>query len=71
MTAEREERLRKLCEALKGLSEGQTEWIKTVIEQFQRPFRCQRFSESDIVDDRIRYPSGFWRRASDASLFLQ
>lgn len=53
MTAAREERLRKLGEALKGLTEGQTEWITTVIEQFRRPFRFERFSESDIVTDCI------------------
>ena len=53
MTEEREERLRKLCEALKGLTDGQTEWLRTVIEQFQRPYRFRKHAESDIITDCI------------------
>lgn len=53
MTAEREERLKRLCDALKGLTDGQTEWLKKVIEQFQRPHQFKRNPYSDIVSDCI------------------
>lgn len=53
VTEEREERLRKLCEALKILTDGQTEWLRTVIKQFQKPYRFSRHSESDIITDCI------------------
>lgn len=53
MTVEREERLRRLCDALKGLTDGQTEWLKKVIEQFQKPFRFERKVNSDVISDCI------------------
>lgn len=53
MTIAREERLQRLCEALKGLTDGQTEWLRTVIEQFQRPYQFSKHTESDIITDCV------------------
>lgn len=53
MTAEREERLKRLCEALKSLTDGQTEWLKKVIEQFQKPHQFKRTQNSDIISECV------------------
>ncbi len=51
MTVEREERLKKLCESLKNLTDGQAQWLKKVIDQFQKPYQFKRNPSSDIMSD--------------------
>lgn len=51
MTQEKEGRIRKLCEAMQGLTNGQVGWIETVVARFQEPATFNRLSSSDIIDD--------------------
>lgn len=53
MTSEKEERLKKLCDALKNLTDGQAEWVGTVVEQFQRPYQFKRNPYSNFISDCI------------------
>ena len=53
MKSDLETRIKSLCEALKGLTEGQIEWISSVIDRFKEPANFWRNPKSDIIDDCI------------------
>ena len=53
MSSEREDRLRRLCEALRELTSGQMGWGEAVVQQFRRPAEFRRLPVSDIINDCV------------------
>jgi len=49
MTKEREQRLHRLCEALRSLSDGQVGWIEHVVTQFGNEYDFTRWDDSDLI----------------------
>ena len=53
MSSESEDRLRRLCEALRELTSGQVGWVEAVVQQFRRPAEFRRLPASDVITDCV------------------
>lgn len=68
MSSEREDRLRRLCEALRELTSGQVGWVEAVVQQFRRPAEFRRLPASETAGQKGSYKSRSWQKPTALSM---